>query len=413
MAKKKKHTDTMQLGSFDLARQADRTRLRSTLVELKLQADALTKKDIASWRQAWQMALDVENPKRLRLYDIYRDVEVDLHLEGCVGQRKGFVQRRSFKLTDSKGKQNDEATQLLEASWFTDLVDLILESRYWGHSLIQLGDPVEVDGKKRYSSVELVNRKHVIPEYGVIVREQGDEWQQGVSYRESPIADWVIEAGGKKDLGLYLKAATQTIPKKNMLAYWDQFGEVFGMPIRVAKTTTRDPKERSVIENMLSSMGAAAWGLFPEGTDIEIKETTRGDAFNVYDKRIDRANSELSKGILNQTMTIDNGSSHSQSEVHLEVFENVVESDADLVRDIINDQLLPRMLKHGFPVKGLRFEWDKSIDYTPEQQVAFETMILDRFEVDPKYLIEKYGIPIIGVKQPQAQPQTLANSFFD
>ena len=103
---------------------------------------------------------------------------------------------------------------------------------------------------------------------------------------------------------------------------------------------------------MLSSMGAAAWGLFPEGTEIDIKETTRGDAFNVYDKRVDRANSEISKGLLNQTMTIDNGSSLSQSEVHLEVFENVIDSDADLVKDIVNDQLIPRMIKHGFPPKA-------------------------------------------------------------
>lgn len=81
--------------------------------------------------------------------------------------------------------------------------------------------------------------------------------------------------------------------------------------------------ERSRIESMLENMGAAAWGLFPDGTDIDIKESSRGDAFNVYDRRIDRANSEMSKGLLNQTMTIDNGSSLSQSEVHLEVFENV------------------------------------------------------------------------------------------
>ena len=215
----------------------------------------------------------------------------------------------------------------------------------------------------------------------------------------------------RSDLGLFLKTAHQAIPKKNMLAYWDQFGEIFGMPIRIAKSSTRDPKDRSRIENMLSSMGAAAWGLFPEGTDIDIKETTRGDAFNVYDKRIERANSEISKGLLNQTMTIDNGSSLSQSEVHLEVFENVVESDADLVKDIVNDQLIPRMIRHGFPIKGMRFVYDESIDYTPEQQVAFETMIADRFEVDPKYFIEKYNIPIIGKKE--RGTEILAKPFFD
>ena len=142
-------------------------------------------------------------------------------------------------------------------------------------------------------------------------------------------------------------------------------------------------------------------------------ETTRGDAFNVYDKRIDRANSELSKGILNQTMTIDNGSSLSQSEVHLEVFENVVEKDADLVKDIVNDQLLPRMVKHGFPVKGLHFKWDDSVDYTPEQQLEYEKMILDRFEVDPKYLIDKYGVPITGKKAVPDTSVGLARPFFD
>lgn len=400
------------VGNFNLASACDRKRIQSMTVELKLQADALTQKDMRSWRQAWQTAIDVENPRRGRLYDIYRDVEVDLHLGGCVDQRKGFVEKKSFKLVDREGKQNDTATQILEAAWFKDMVGHILDSRYWGHSLIQLGDIITVEGEMRYTGVEVVNRKHVIQEYGVIIREQGDEWKSGIPYRDGPMADWVIEAGKPHDLGLYLKAATQTIPKKNMLAYWDQFGEIFGMPIRIAKTSSRDPKDRAQIENMLSNMGAAPWGMFPTDTDIEIKETTRGDAFNIYDKRIDRANSELSKGILNQTMTIDNGSSLSQSEVHLEVFENVVEKDADLVRDIVNDQLLPRMVKHGFPVKGLHFEWDNSIDYTPEQQFEYEKMIADRYEVDPKYFIDKYGVPIIGEKK-QPEQAALARPFFD
>lgn len=65
-----------------------------------------------------------------------------------------------------------------------------------------------------------------------------------------------------------------------------------------------------------------------------------------------------------------------------------------MLRDIINNQLIPRMAKHGFPVKGLRFDWDDSVDYTPEQQVAYETMIADRYDVDPKYFAEKYSMPV-------------------
>ncbi|MFR9574284.1 MAG: DUF935 family protein [Rikenellaceae bacterium] len=397
---------------YNLARKEDRERLRKVLVDINLQTDALTRKDMRSWRSAHQTAIDVENPRRERLYDIYNDVELDLHATGCVDQRKGFTQSKSYKLVDSKGVENEEATQLFEAQWFRELVDHILDSRFWGHSLIQLGDVVKDDAGMRYKDVTLIPRKHVIPEYGVIVKERGDEWMQGVSYRDAPIADWVIEAGRPKDLGLYLKVAAQTIPKKNMLAYWDQFGEIFGMPIRVARTTSRDASTRQNIEKMLDSMGAAAWGLFPEGTEIDIKESSRTDTYNVYDKRIDRANSEMSKGILNQTMTIDSGSSLSQSEVHLEVFKNVIEKDATMVQAIINDHLIPRMVKHGFPIAGLRFVYDESIDYTPEQQTANETMLLEHFDCDPKFFENKYGVTILGKKTP-TPAQTLARPFFD
>lgn len=59
---------------------------RSLLVELKQQTDSLTKKDIASWRRAHQAALDIENPNRMALYDVYSDTVLDMHLEGCFGQ---------------------------------------------------------------------------------------------------------------------------------------------------------------------------------------------------------------------------------------------------------------------------------------------------------------------------------------
>ena len=122
-----------------------------------------------------------------------------------------------------------------------------------------------------------------------------------------------------------------------------------------------------------------------------------------YYKRIDRANSELSKLIIGQTMTIEDGSSLSQSETHLEVFQNLVESDCDMLRDIVNNQLIPRMVRHGFPVKGLRFDWDYSIDYTPEQQKAYEEMVLQHYKVKPQYFEEKYGIPC-EEKEPKEEP---------
>lgn len=391
-------------GKLNLARRSDLRKTRKLVADLQRSTDALTRKDIGDWRQAWQRAINVDSPNRQTLYDIYRDVAIDLHLSGCIQQREGLVMARSFKLANEQGEESEEAAFFFSSTWFKQLVRHILDSNYWGHSLIELGDVVtDINGRLTYDGVRLMPRKHVIPEYHRVITDLGQDWTTGIDYHQPPFCDWLIEAGRPDDLGLYLKAATQTIPKKNALAFWDTFAEIFGMPMRIARTTTRDEKELNRMQGVLDKMGTMFSGVFPEGTEIEIVESTKGDAYNVYDRRVERANSELSKLIIGQTMTIEDGSSLSQSETHLEVFENIIDADCDMLRDIINTQLIPRMIRHGFPLKGLHFEWDDSVDYTPEQQKAIEELLLNNYEIDGSYFEGKYGVPV-GERRQQQTP---------
>lgn len=373
------------------------SRRQRMTIDLFRQTERLTQKDVAAWRMAWQRALDVDNPKRKMLYDVYTDVEIDAHLTGCVAQRKGFATKRGFRLVDADGAVRPEATELLRQEWFDEFLSMVLDSRFYGHSLIQFGSPVQTGSVMRFDSLELVPRRHVVPELGVIIRDWNDDARNGYSYRDGKLSEWVLEAGGSHDLGLFLKCAPSALSKKNMLAFWDGFGEIFGMPIRIAKTASQNPADVDRMERMLGDMGTAFYGVFPEGTEIEIKETSRGDAYNVYDQRINRANSEMSKCILNQTMTIDSGSSLSQSEVHLEVLENVIRSDERFLRNIVNNRLLPFMARHGFAVEGLNFEWDTAPEYDAEQTLRVEQMLLTGgYEIDPQYFADKYAIPVTG-----------------
>lgn len=396
-----------------LLRLARASQSKRIVAEMVQRTDSLTKKDITTWRTAWQQAIDVESPRRGTLLDIYADCLIDLHLSGCMGQRKGKTLQKQFRLIDSSGKENTDATKLFEREWFSDFVELALDSRFFGHSLIQLGDVISDELGMRFSDVKLVNRKHVIPEYGVITREPNDDWRQGISYRNTDFAHWVVEVGKPNDLGLLLKCAPQCISKKNMLGFWDMFGEMFGLPIRIAKSNTNDAAERAKIERALDDMGAAFWALLPDGTDIEIKESSRGDAYNVFDRRVDRCNSEISKGTLMQTMTIDSGSSLSQSETHLEIFEDVIEADARMIRNVVNDRLIPLMIMHGFPLKGMTFQWDDASTFTPAELREEERMLLDHFDIDPQYFIDKYNIPITGKRQSQSQELVLKKNIDD
>ena len=376
----------------------------SIVTELLRSSDSFSRNDISNWRNAWRAAVDVRNPSRLKLYDIYRDAMTDAHLSGCIQQRVGFVMSRSFKLVDAEGNASQEAAHYLDQAWFKQLCRLCLEANWWGHSLIELGDIVaDGDGHPTLADVRLIPRKHVIPEYGRVVPRQGMNWTSGIEYRKPPFVDCLIEAGQPDSLGLLLKAALHTIPKKHALSFWDCFAEIFGMPMRIARTTTRDPKEFNRIRDMIYN-GASNLGMVTGmDTEIQFVESGKGDAFNVYDRRIDRANSELSKLVIGQTMTIEDGSSLSQSQTHLEVFENLVEADRDMLRDIVNNQLLPKMVRLGFPLNGLWFEWDYAVDYTPEQQIAYEKMVADRYEVDPSYFADKYGMPV-GERRQQPAP---------
>jgi hypothetical protein len=401
-------TRSVGFSSYNLAEKQSTAKRQQVLIDMVLKTRQLTKKDIDNWRQAWQIAINVENPRRNRLLDVYTDVMIDAHLAGSIRNRKIQTMAKSFKVVNiSSWEENPDLTGLLETPWFKSFMSLCMDSIFWGFSLIEFGDILS-DPTLSFDKVKLIPREHVVPEYNRVLRDPSDEWKKGLDFTMPPLGDWCLGIGDPSDLGILLNASPHVLSKKNMAAYWDQFGEIFGMPMRIATTTSRDPKERTKIETMLEEMGAAAWGLFPDGTEIKIQESTKGDAYNVYDKRIDRCNSELSKLITGETMTMDNGSSLSQSEVHERIFSALCNNDADFVRDIVNTRLFPFLKKHGFKIEGHRFDWDESIEYSPKEQLEIDTLMLSNFDVDPKYFADKYNIPIIGKKE-QATP----SSFFD
>jgi hypothetical protein len=380
-------------------------RARQVIAELDVKAARLVKNDISQWRAAHQLALNVENPKRINLYNIYDfTTDIDTHVSGVVERTKLGVMQQKFKLTDKNGKENYDITVLFETPWFWQFMDIAMGAEYYGNGLIQLGNVILREGKPHFDGVELVPRNNVCPEYGVILRDASDEPNRGIPYRSGPFTPWTVEAGTPKDLGRYLKISPHVISKKHVQIFWDNFAERFGIPIIYATTETRNDSDRVKVENMLSNFGNNTWGFFPAGVKLDLLETTKGDAFKVFDERIIRANKEISIGLAGQTMAFEDGSSRAQGEVHERGFEEIKTAFATRLKFLINFQLLPKMLMHGFPVQGYTFEWDDSAEYTPEQMQAIEQMLLNNYEIDPQYFIDKYNIAITGVKTREADP---------
>lgn len=380
----------------------------TVIQQLRVQSESLTRKDIGDWRIAHQQAKDVENPQRSNLYNIYDyTIDLDNMVTGIVMRSKFGIMSRPFDIVAADGKSMDDTRRIFDAEWFRQYMILALDAYYYGHCLIELGDIVAANGVMGFAGLRLVPRRHVCPEYGVLLRDVGDEPSRGIPYRSGPLQRGVVEVGDPYDLGAYLRIAPSVIGKKNAQIFWDNFAERFGVPILFAKVDSRDREERSRATNMLKNLGSNAWAVFGTGVTIDKVETSTGDAFEVFDRRISRADEQISIALAGQTMSFTDGSSLSQAEVHERGFKEIKDKMADDLAANINNRLIPVMAQNGFPVQGCRFVWDKAYQYSPEEMLKVETLLLQYYKIRKDYFVNKYHIDIEGEKS--AVPTGLNN----
>ena len=327
---------------------------------------------------------------------MYHDALLDGHLRAAWGVRLEMILKSKFVLVDENGNENPDATKLLNKSWFLDFITYVMESKLWGHSLIQFTEMVNGE----FSAIDIVPREHVKPELKLVVKEPNDE--KGWSYLEPPFSQYCLSVGKSKDLGILLQCAPNAISKKYMGQFWDEFAEIFSVPIRIGKTNTQNVAAVTKLSQTLADMGRSAYGVLDNDSSIEIKETSKTDAYMVYDKRIERCDNENSKLIFGQTMLMDNGSSRSQAEVHKELAEMISDSDRRFVMFYMNEVALAFFAMHGYPVAGLSFKWDDENELDFEQQLKVDQWLINHFEVDLEYYKGKYNGQITGYKKTAA-----------
>jgi len=182
--------------------------------------------DIDSWRNAIKAAESTFFPRRTLLYDLYLEILLDGHLSAVIEKRKLSVINTPLHFEEN-GKMNEEITSMISSENFLTLLEDILESKIFGHSLIELSF------ENGILTPSLIPRKHVVPERGIIIKRQSDS--EGFSYREFPFTNYLLEVGENNSLGLLMKAAQYIIYKRGGFGDWAQYCELFGMPFRVAK----------------------------------------------------------------------------------------------------------------------------------------------------------------------------------
>ncbi len=348
--------------------------------------------DIKKLRDALNRAEQDIFPDRTELIRIYKDAVLDSHLSAVWElQRKAKLLSLGFSVLRPDGDLDEVMTKYLHAPWFTTFCGLAFDSKLWGYELIQFGDVVN----GAFSEVQRVPHHLVIPERQECRTFIGN--QRGISYVEPPYQDWYLGIGAALDYGLLLKAAFYTLSKRYVKASWDEFAMDFGMPTRVIETDAdADDNAKDEMTDAIRNAGRGAVIALNKGDDFRFLQAQNVDAFKVYQENLAYCNAEISKLIVGQTMTTENGSSYSQAAVHERVGDTLLIADSQWLADVINTKLFPFMRKHGMIGEGYTFQFDQQqeLNLTGMNLVMQTLLQSGQYTIPAEYIERKFGFEV-------------------
>ena len=341
--------------------------------------------DTADFMTAVRAAENVDYSQRTKLYDLYTDILLDTHLSSVIEKRKNAVLCSSIEF-QRKGKPDDAINEQILSPWFYRCVSDILDARFWGFSLLQFYKNNE------WIDYDLVPRKHVDPVRKLILTQQTD--LLGTSWEE--FAD-LLFIGRSTDLGLLAKAAPWVIYKRNTTADWAQFSEVFGMPIQEYIYDTDDEDARIRALNDANSIGSLATFIHGKDTELQLREAgNKTGSADVYERLVERCNSEISKLVLGNTLTTESSEKGTQAlgTVHKKVEESVAKADREYVLNVLNYDMTDIFSHMGINTAGGKFCFPEKKDVDPNTEMSVLTQLHTTFSlpIDDDYLYEKFGV---------------------
>ena len=258
--------------------------------------------------------------------------ERDLHYSSVLQTRKLAISGAEWATAPADDSARAEEIraefhkQVVTADWFADAIFDAMDALAKGYSVLQ---PVWETSETQwnYQTLRWVDPRMFVFDRATLrelrLKSQGKPdgipLQPGAFIVHYP----KIKTGVRLRGGLAMLATVAHVAKSFTLADWLAFCEVYGMPLRVAKydPDTMTQPEIDQLKIAIANVGHDAAALIPRGADIEILDARRPNANgkNVFEGLANYWDAQLSKAILGQTMTTDDGSSKAQAEVHNDV----------------------------------------------------------------------------------------------
>jgi phage gp29-like protein len=340
--------------------------------------------DMAAYMAAIRGAENVDYSRRVKLYDLYSEILMDAHLSSVINKRKSAILFTPV-VFKRNGIPDDNINEQLRSPWFYRFLSDVWDAQAWGFSLFQF----YMDGE--WLNYNLIPRKHIDPIKRLIMHRQtdinGEDWDN--------FAD-LLFVGNPDDLGTLAQAAPYIIYKRNTMADWAQFSEIFGMPVREYTYDGNDEKARFQILMDVANDGGAAVVIHPEDSGFKFVEAgNKTGSAELYERLTERCNAELSKLYLGNTLTTEASDTGTQALGTIQKkSENLINlADRKYILNILNYDMTDIFKSFGINTEGGSFEFvdPEEVD-TSVKMTIIEKLHNMGLPIAHDYLYQQFGI---------------------
>lgn len=212
--------------------------------------------------------------------------------------------------------------------------------------------------------------------------------------------------------GLARQCAVLYMLKSFTTRDWWAFAEVFGIPTRVGKYgPNATPEQIDTLKNAIATIASDSGAIIPDSMMVEFVETAKGNGGDtLFESMVRWCNEEISKLVLGQTMTTENGSSMAQANVHNEVRLDIAKWDARQLEATINEYLVKPFIVLNW---GVQKAYPRVCIRVPEPEdlkLLVESLmpLVDRgMRVSESELRDKFGLADPKDDEAMLQPLTV------
>lgn len=354
-------------------------------------------------------------------FELAEDIEErDLHYAAVMATRKRSVAQLPISVKAASDSAEHQKHAALVQSWLDD--DVLRSSLFDMLDAIGKGLSVmEIDWQLRHGNQ--LPRELIWRTQRWFTFDQGDGetvlLREGVSGEPLAPHKFVVHRHKTKS-GLTIRSGVARVAcwawmfKAFTVKDWAIFCQNFGQPIRIGKYGRGATEaEKDVLWRAVSGIAGDCAAIIPREMMIELTEVgSKGTSTDMYERRADWHDRQISKLVLGQTTTTDAVSGgHAVSQEHRLVQEDIERADAMNLSSTLNMQLIPNIVAFNFgPQDHYPTIRIGRPDEVPLKDFAdaFSKLAPLGLTADESYLRDRMGIPtpksdavVVGGRKPE------------